>query len=347
MEDLTMKKFMIAFAALAMVMSCTTEKLTQDIPAEEPATNGTVVTLTANLPALTKATVDNTAFSWSDGDQISLPSSKGEAIFTTTGDGTFTCTLGEGEVLVSGTAKYPATAPGNTFSSIEDAKKAFMMEATYNVGDKSITFNHKSAIVKVSFTNVPSFATGLKVTEGETVVATIANVESTSGNTVHFFVPITPNGNKKYTFTLMEHDNVVKSAAKTVDLIAGTYYTTPEIAVKYIQVGVRDFIYGNTESGTWNLKTNWKVRYWGGSTGDAILRDLNMTETKTIPNYYTDGVFQLFYTVDVPTNNIDGFKVWCDTSGNDWFGNTDAAPTVTKVYVFEWDYGNEKLAYYE
>ena len=56
MEDLTIKKFMIAFAALAMVMSCTTEKLTQDNPTEEPATNGTVVTLTANLPALTKAT---------------------------------------------------------------------------------------------------------------------------------------------------------------------------------------------------------------------------------------------------------------------------------------------------
>lgn len=341
-----MKKLMISFAALAIVVSCTTEKLSQDISAEESAANGTVVTLTANLPALTKATVDDKAFSWSAGDKISLPSNKGEAIFTTTnGDGIFTCTLSEGEELVSGTAKYPATTPGTSFSSIEDAKKAFMMEADYTVGNKSISFNHKSAIVKVSFTNVPSFATGLKVTEGETVVATIA-LSSPSEN-VDFFVPITPNGSKKYTFALMENDNVVKSAAKTVELIAGTYYTTPEIAVKYIQVGVRDFIYGNGQTGTWNLKDNWKVRYWkGSSTGDAPLRDLHMTETKSIPNYYTDGVFQLFYTVDVPTNSIDGFKVWCDTGGNDWFGS-NADPSFTKVYVFEWDYGKEKLAYYE
>ena len=339
-----MKKFMIALAALSIVMSCNTEKLTQDIPAEE--NDGKVVTLTANLPELTKATVDATTFSWVGGDKIAIPStaSTGYAIFTNSAANlnTFTCTLGEGERLISGKAIYPAVAPGSAFDSIDEAKQSFQMEADYTVGDNSISFAHKSALVKVSFSNVPSFATGLKVTEGDAVVATIDNVESTDGNTVDFFVPLTPNGSKKYTFALMENNHVVKSAAKTIELSAGYYYATPVIAVNYIKVGVRDYIYNE-----WNLKTGWKIHYWTSSTvGDVELVSLGKTEEKSIPNYYSPGTFYLYYSVSVPTD-FDGLKVWCDNGTNDnWFGG-DAPSSTTKVYVFEWDFGNQKLAYYE
>lgn len=233
-----MKKFYIVLAAAALMVGCAKENAIENTtPTPSIAEKGKVVTLTANLPELTKASVDATAFAWENGDQIAVPSNAtgGYTVFTTsTGSlGTFKATIADGVSLIAGKAIYPASAALGTystvFSSIAAAKKGFKMEADYTVGASSLSFKHKSAIVCLTFNNVPSFATGLTILEAESTIATIALPAPNPNESVSFYVPITPNGSKKYSFSLYAGDAELKKVSKTVELSAGTYYSTPAV----------------------------------------------------------------------------------------------------------------------
>ncbi len=230
-----MKKFYFILTAAALMVGCAKDNPVVSTVNEPATPTGTVVTLTAEIPQMTKASVDATAFAWEDGDQIAVPSNAtgGYTVFTTsTGSlGTFTATLEDGVNLVNGTAFYPASVVLGTyttaFSSVADAKKGFKMEASYTAGSSSITFSHTSALVHLNFTNVPSFATSVVVNDGSSNVATVALTSPSTSLDV--YVPITPNGSKKYSFSIFAGAAELKKVSKTVALAAGTYYSTPVI----------------------------------------------------------------------------------------------------------------------
>lgn len=102
------------------------------------------------------------------------------------------------------------------------------MEAPFTVGATNLSFTHKSALVKLTFTNVPNSATGVRVKAGETVIATVA-LSSPAAN-VEVYVPITPDGSQKYSFALMQNAVALKEVSKSnATLTAGKYYTSKSI----------------------------------------------------------------------------------------------------------------------
>lgn len=327
------------FAMAAVSVACSKES--SSIEQEEAtATSVNEVVLFAEIPSMedeTKATADG-SFTWAAGDKIAIPVSGGYVDFVyNEAKGAFTYTVTD-EVFVDGTAYYPASSkPAGdysvAFSSPDEARAAFKMEADYHVGDASITFTHKSALIDLNFSNVPSFATSVRVKEGESVVATVAL--SSPSSDVEVKVPVTPNGNKKYSFAIMENSNVIKEVSKTTSLTAGKYYTTPGIAVKYVQVGVVYYIYED-----WGLTTGWKLYYGGGASGDTTvdLLSLGTSKNQSVGSSFWSGNAQKFYLFYTPVpSDITKFKVhWTNGTDTDWYGS-DATSDKKEAYVFEYD----------
>lgn len=345
-----MKKICIALAAsMAMIIAGCNKEQTNE---QELQNEGTVVSFTATLPQFsdeTKATVDNTSFTWADGDQISIPANNadGYIVFETKSAylGTFKGTVPDGVSLVSGKAHYPASVSegtySTTFGSINDAKAGFKMEADYTVGAESLSFSHLSSMIHLTVQYIPSSATGLVVKEGSTQIASISL--SNPNATEDFYVPITPNGSKQYSFALMEGANVLKQVSKTDALIAGTYYSTPLIKVyREIQVGVIYYIY-ESGSGNWNLPTGWNLYYYSRTDGDSHLElnDLNTTAIHYTSYFNSDQTFHMF-NGQVPAD-VTKFKVyWTNGTNTDWYGNDNSDMSKLKAYVFEYGDGDDK-----
>lgn len=233
-----MKKYLFLLAAVVAFAACSKElaPATIEEPKNDVATTDNVVTLFAEIPAMedgTKAIADGT-FAWAVNDEIAIPISGGYAIFKYDGS-SFKYTLTGSETFEDGTAYYPASSRpygdySTSFANADVARAGFKMTAPYTVGASSITFTHESSLIKLNFSNVPSFATSVRVKEGETVVATVAL--SNPSSSLEVKVPVTPNGSKTYSFALMENSNVIKEVSKSsVSLTAGKFYTTPEIAI--------------------------------------------------------------------------------------------------------------------
>ena len=237
-----MKKYAYILAAAAMVVvACAKENTLPEENNNTPAKEK--VTLTATLPAFeTKAAVDaQGVFSWTANDQIDVKYSDNNTY-------TFTCSdPSKGEFTYDGTitagatptvAYYPkgyaGTASDQTFASIDDAAKGFQMTATYT--DGQLTFVHKSALIHLTFTNVPAFATAIKIYTGESSapITTVAIAPASDGETVDVVLPISSDNigsEHKFYFVLQENDNVIQQAYKKATLAFGTYYSTPEITV--------------------------------------------------------------------------------------------------------------------
>ena len=307
-------------------------------------------TLTATFPefvdATTRAAVSEAGvFSWTVSDKIDVVYVKGEESKTYT----FSCTDAENGKFtynedieagyVPSVAYYPTGYKGEAsnqqFSSIEDAEKGFQMTATYS--DGKLNFVHDNALLKVTLNNVPFFVD--KLTVGGASVGLSFNDDQES---VVVYVPIAPAAAANMQIAVTQGVNnfsISKISQQAVEIKKAAIYPLPELdlTTKYIKVGVIEYIYDG-----WNLKDNWKVHYWGDAAGDADLIAVNITENKYV-GYWNDAQkFYLYYTVGVPAN-ISGFKVWCNVGDGDWYGS-DAAPTITKAYVFDYD---GKKAYYE
>ena len=258
------------------MIGCSKEQIVEDNTTVEKPAKGNVVSFTAVIPDFvspdTKATVDGTSFTWQADDKIAVPVSGGYVDFTYSGAGnTFSRVLDGSEEFVDGTAYYPASsAPGGSYSTsfatVADAQKGFKMEAEYTVGSSSLSFTHKSALIHLQFTNVPSIATKLVVNDGTNDVA-VVNFTSPS-STMEFFVPIAPNGSKTYTFKLQENSNVLKQVAKTAALAANTYYTTPSVPVGHI-IRVQDAVKGWDSKALYFRNVNNSEDYKLFTTGDS------------------------------------------------------------------------------
>ena len=233
-----MKKLFAIFSTACILAACAKEiqNTEENSNLEENLSAKTELVLYASIPQMeaeTKADAVGT-FAWSDGDAIAIPIDGGYVDFVyDSGKGAFTYSVTGSETFVDGTAYYPANSKpsgsySTEFASPAAAKAGFKMEAPFTVGATNLSFTHKSALVKLNFTNVPNSATGVRVKAGETVVATVA-LSSPAAN-VEVYVPITPDGSQKYSFALMQNAVELKEVSKSnATLTAGKYYTSKSI----------------------------------------------------------------------------------------------------------------------
>lgn len=307
-----MKKIALFTLALCVLGACAKEAYSDkgNIRPAGDIDGSRIVSFTATIPEFepaSKASVDNTSFAWEDGDQIAIPSTSGYAIFTTNTDyglGTFKCTLKDGEELSDDSiAVYPASVAtgeySTEFSSISAAKSAFKMEGKYTKGASSISFDHNSALVHLTFTNVPSFANKLLVNDGAKNVATITF--SGASGTVDFYVPIDPDGvQHTYTFDLQEGDNVIRRAQKEVTLVKDTYYTARVAVGKVITIQNNagwEYPYLDVSNGSQSYRFN-SAAYVPGATYPSKL------------NLHTSGFYYAVLNNDIPwLSSVDNIGV--------------------------------------
>lgn len=247
---IVMKKAFIVIIAAVATIACTKESNIQDRNlALEDGLLSIEATVAPFVDDATKASISvngsgavTGTFSWSAGDQIAFPvTASGSPAYVpltyNSENGKFEGTLGDGqEVNYSGTIYYPASVVigptySTNFASIDAAKAGFKMTASVPASlSQKITMTHESALVHVQFSNVPSFADELVVNDGSKDIAKILIGVATG--TVDFYVPITPEGSKEYTFSIEDtSDNAIISVSKEKTLTAGSFYNTPSVAI--------------------------------------------------------------------------------------------------------------------
>lgn len=371
-----MKKVLVLFAAVAMLAACSKESSPiENDPINEGITQGNEITLFASIPSMedaTKAIADG-SFSWAEGDKIAIPVSGGYVDFTyNESKGAFTYTVTD-EVFVDGKAYYPASSKpagsySTDFANAAAARSGFKMEADYTVGASSISFTHKSALIDLNFSNVPPFATSIRVKEGDVVVATVAL--SSPSSDVEVKVPVTPNGSKSYSFALMENSNVIKEVSKSsVSLTAGKYYSTPSITINHYVVFENSNndthklgIQGRTLAEGWvenwgvkDLKTDGTVKYYiledqyqSAEALRIVLRqnDANQSEAGIIVNDRN-------LTFDVSENSLKtAYRTYLRVNNTEYWGNGIGANIMDqynepKSYTAMTNAGTTNFWYYE
>ena len=373
-----MKKAFIVIIAAVATIACTKESTIQD---NNIALEGGLLSVEATVaPFIDDATkasisVDGSGavtgtFSWSPGDQIAFPvTASGSpayvALTYNPANEKFEGTLGDGqEVNYSGTIYYPASVVigptySTNFASIDAAKAGFKMTASVPASlSQKITMTHESALVHVQFTNVPDFADKLVVSDGSDI-ATIST-GSASGD-IHFYVPITPAGEKTYTFTLKDNnENVIKNVSKAKALVAGKFYNTPTISINNyvmftgstndthrIGLGVRK--YDRTWLGSWatydlnKLIDGRKYIILPDTYANAEAIQVELRQNDGADEYaksQTEYVLPVrTLTFDVSENSMKmGYRCYAqfsDAQWGYWFGKGD----VSNV-KFRWGYGS-------
>ena len=310
----------IVFAALALMFVGCAKEAQNDFEKPENNTPATVrtVSLTASVPELTKAAIDDdAAFSWTAGDAIAVPANGidgGYAIFVNSAEtpDVFTYDLKEGETLKDGTAYYPAasaTASDYSFSSVAEAGAGFRMEAPFQAGSSDILeFAHKSALTKVTFNNVPGYATGVKVfNEDDALISSVAFADGDKASNITLCIPTPPSS--KATYSLVNDDNIIASARTNSAIVAGHYYAAPDINVstiianKWSVIGQlngtnwdTDFWMTQTETGVWEIDivytegTSFKLR----KGGDYDIAEAGQPNDQVLPVPGDGGEYKLW-----------------------------------------------------
>ena len=276
-----MKKIYLFLAAISMALvAC--NKAEVETVSETPETpaiqKANMVYIGANLPEFvgeTKATVGTDGiFAWEDGDRVSVLCKKTSngALYhidftydATEGkfgcdlttakaivfpgpsvvDGPFTLATNEEAVAESVPfAYYPAMNVPSSGVYHDVIGERFKMTGTLE--NDGIHFVHNSALIKLDYTNVPSIAEKIRVTNSEGVVTAILNAK---GN-VSTMIPVTPSGSSEtITFELLtDTDAVLVSKSKTANIVAGTLYKTPTIPINpdvYLISDLTSWTYGD------------------------------------------------------------------------------------------------------
>ena len=264
-----MKKVFIIVTAAVATIACTKEA---NIEEKSLATEGGLISIEATVSPFvddeTKASISTGeggavtgTFTWSEGDQIAFPVTESPEYVALTynpENGKFEGKANDGQAI-DNTRQivYPASrviggSYSTTFASIAEAKAGFKMTASVPASlSQKITMTHESALVHIQFTNVPDFTDKLVVSDGSSNVASVS-IGETSG-TVDFYVPVTPDGSKPYSFSLEDSNgNVIKRVSKTKSLAAGNYYNTPAVPVGHVIRVIDEVDWGSREIYIWN-----------------------------------------------------------------------------------------------
>ena len=290
--------FLVAIAAA--FVACSKEN---PVDIETPSKQETVVNdkgyeLFAKVEDLTKAAIAeaNGAFTWSvgeNGDEIAVKTStnnvyKFKAAEIVNDCARFICSDAvEGDPL---SAVYPYTADATCtlpteISSLNGALDASAIRLTGTIAGKNITFQHANALLKVSFTNVPTFASKVKfvsTTSDYEQEVLVSGISLTEKGTVEAYIPVKA-GTYGFTVSLIDSaNNTMISRSTNSDK---TFAVGALINMKGIALGTLVMMSntGNSYGGFSNMKVyNW----WDGGSHNVTDELSKIAIGSTVYGYY-------------------------------------------------------------
>ena len=230
--------------AILALLSCEKEKTAESTQKDVDVVKPYVYSLVVSTPE-SKASVDASAFAWQEGDQIAIPvvgdGDQPEYVYFTNSKSNLNYFTYESATSVTfkygEKAYYPATSCPNGgfdqtwFANTEAASKGFLMEATFTAGigtyEDPLAFEHKSAMVAVSFSQMPEIATKLDVYVGSDENLTYITGMGMSDYNGLVKIPIPQDyldAEYRFSFILKENDNWIKKVSKTFTPATGSYY---------------------------------------------------------------------------------------------------------------------------
>lgn len=228
-----------------VAVACAKEETVKENVVEGKASGN--VTLTASMPeftnADTKAAVsDAGVFSWTAGDIIDVVYEKSgsadktyqfECTNASTGEFTNVDAIDDGYTLKTDGSiafyphEYNGTPSSQTFDSPALAAKGFQMHATYSAGN--LAFVHDNAMMKVTVTNVPSFAKQLEVGTSSVSLSYDSNQASVS-----YYVPVVAAASAQLGIAIKDNSSnniIAKTSHNSVAITAGHFYSLPSLAI--------------------------------------------------------------------------------------------------------------------
>lgn len=308
-----MKKIIYFLAAVTLfAVGCAKEQPIND-KVENPTTSSNgKVTLTATMPNFiddaTKASIaDNGAFSWDDKDVIQVkywdPTNHSYVLYyhfscNNPDDGIFECDQIQDNVVIAseGTVAWYPIAPAAGYyyydlsTGINPATQ-FVMEANVD-SDGKLAFEHKSALMKVTLKNVPSFAKHIYINAVGYESTQIENMNLSSNQaSLTYYVPVRPTSEAKKLHIQVKDENYQiifeKTTSGEVQIQAGHLYVLPDLEIGHIlSFYNKDAAYGGNSDSSIYI---WEV---GGS------KTHNQTSAR---NTYTSGGKTYEYVV-MPSN---------------------------------------------
>jgi len=231
-----MKKYIYILAAVAALASCAKEASIND---DLAATNGSDIhELFVSIPDLvdadTKAAISSTdgTFTWTAGDAIAVKTTTGDVYQFTAETGgsqsarfTYTGTMNgtPADVKYPYTADFSDTALPTEIASLTGALGADAIRMSGTISDNAVTLSHQNALLKVTFTNVPTFANKV-VFDGDVNDVTVSGISLGSRGTVVAYIPVDASTT---TFTVSVQDDnshyiATKSTTSAKSFTAGT-----------------------------------------------------------------------------------------------------------------------------
>lgn len=229
-----MKKYIYIFAAFAAIISCSKEALIDDTTTsiEGQEVHELFVSISDIVDAETKASINETdgKFTWAAGDFVAVKTTTNDIYkFTAASSGnsvrfTYTGTMNGTPAYV----KYPYTADFSdtdlptAIGSLTGALDAANIRMEGAVAANSVTLTHQNALMRVTFTNVPTFANSL-VFDGDVNDVTISGISLGSKGSVVAYIPV-DDATTSFTVSLMDTNNnvIVERSTSAKTFTAGT-----------------------------------------------------------------------------------------------------------------------------
>lgn len=295
-----MKKYIYIFAALAAIVSCAKENTVNEEETLNTDSKSDVhelfVTIADLADADTKAeiAVADGSFTWTVGDAIAVKTTTNNIYeFTAETGGTasarFTYT---GEM--NGTpayVKYPYTADFSdtdlptAISGLTAALTADNIRMEGTITDNAVTLTHQNALLKVTFTNVPTFASKVSfvsTASGYEQTITVSGVSLGSKGDVVAYIPVKP-GSYAFTVSLIDSaDNTMisKTTASAKTFTAGTLK-------KMTSVPLGTLVMMSNAGGSYGGFSKMKVyNWWEGGSHNLTSPLAQITISETVYGYY-------------------------------------------------------------
>ena len=264
-----MKKIVFIVASLALVLVCSCKK-DLEITTEQPSNNSgyeLVVSIADYTDAETKASINSAsgAFAWDANDKISVTNGTDVYEFTYAGDvdgkARFTTTA-----TVSGTltkAFYPyensvtPKALPTEINGLEGALSAENIRLEGDIVDNQVTLAHSNALLKVTFTNVPTFASAIKFYEEAGNTVTVSFDKLSEKGPVTAFIPVNV-GTANFTAQLLDDaGNVIISKYATGKTFsAGTLKKMKALEVGHVITMTDENSIENAQIHTWDSSSH-------------------------------------------------------------------------------------------
>ena len=275
-----MKRYLVYLAA-AILSACTADILPEKPIDDDSMSRMEPVSIDVRLTTPTTRAVINdsgtgaASFSWENGDEIGIVVNNKYYRFTLSGKsgeetGTFTAELPAGSVIAEGaqvaypyiagdydenTHTFSLTYPTDYTSAKEgDFRHRWAGTLVKDGNNYLAEMSHQSAILRITYENVPSEATAVRLTADQNLAGsskTITTNYSWHASTMNFYFPVPAGTYNSFTIQLINGSETIEGTQKTLAnrsmvLETGKIYRTPSVSIGPKKILVAYFSFTNT-----------------------------------------------------------------------------------------------------